>query len=203
MTVGTIDERAVLPRPIALLIVGAIAAATLLAFLWPMLPFGGDARRIVIGPTKVGVIARQIDNAGAAGREGAPAPDIEWVAPDGRRLTLQGLKPRPIVVNFWATWCEPCKEEMPLLDRTAAAHPEVAFLAVDLDEDGDKIRAFFDKLGIAKLDPLLDAGLDTARRYGLASAPTTFFVDSGGTIRMVKVGQLSVDDLTSGLERAR
>lgn len=191
-----------LPRPIALLVVGAIAAATALALAWPALPWSGSERAFV-GQSRVGVITRQITVDGTAGREGAPAPDFEWVAPDGSRRSLGSLRPAAVVVNFWATWCVPCKEEMPLLDRAAAAHPDVAFLAVDLDEDGGKIRAFFDELGLTRLEPLLDVGLETARRYGLASVPSTYFVDGGGTIRQVHIGQLDEPTLEDALDRIR
>ena len=200
MTGAVADDRARLPRPVALVIVGAILGATLLALFWPSLPWS-DARRIVVGPTRVGVIDRQIGSSGG-GKVGERAPDFEWVAPDGRRLSFAGLG-KPAVVNFWATWCGPCKDEMPLLDRTAAAHPEIAFLAIDLDEDGAKIRGFFDEFGIARLDPLLDTGLETSRRYGLASVPSTFFVDAHGTIRQLQIGQLDEARLETALGAIR
>lgn len=190
-----------LPRPVAAVIVAAIAGATLLALFWPALPFGGPTQ-VAVAPTKVGVITRQVDNSGA-GRINEPAPDFEWVAPDGRRVALSALRPKPVVINFWATWCEPCKREMPLLDATAAAHPDVVFLAVDLDEDGDRIRAFFDQVGLSVIEPLLDIGLATSRRYGLASVPSTFFVDAGGTIRHMQVGEMDAEDLERGLGKIR
>ena len=202
MATRTLEEPTRLPRPITLVIVGAILAATLLALFWPSLPFT-EARRVVLGPTKVGVITKQIESEGAAGRINAPAPDFEWVAPDGKRVSLSSLRPKPVVVNFWATWCEPCRKEMPLLDQAAAAHPEMAFLAVDLDEDGDKIRSFFDEMGLKKLEPLLDVGLATSKRYGLASVPSTFFVDGGGTIRHMRIGEMDGEKLQRGLERIR
>jgi thiol-disulfide isomerase/thioredoxin len=108
-----------------------------------------------------------------------------------------------VVVNFWATWCEPCRKEMPLLDRAAADNPGVAFLAVDLDEDGERIRAFFDEIGLKRLDPLLDVGLATARRYGLASVPSTFFIDANGAIRHMQIGELDAEKLQRGLDRAK
>ena len=202
MTAGVLDDSARFPRPIALLIVGAILAATLLALVWPSLPFN-EARRIVIGPTKVGVIARQIENEGAAARINAPAPDFEWIAPDGKRVSLASLRPRPVVINFWATWCIPCRNEMPLLDKAAAENAGIVFLAVDLDEDGDKIRAFFDEIGVKRMEPLLDVGLATSRRYGLASVPSTFFVDGGGTIRHMQIGEMDQEKLQRGLDRIR
>jgi thiol-disulfide isomerase/thioredoxin len=157
----------------------------------------------VLGPTKVGVITRQIEDAAAAGKVGALAPDFEWVAPSGARVSLSSLRPRAVVVNFWATWCEPCKNEMPLIDRTAAETTTVTFLAVDLDEDGDRIRRFLDQLGVTRVEPLLDVDLVTTKRYGVLSLPTTFFVDAGGTIRHMKVGEMSADDLRRGLEAIR
>ncbi len=137
------DERARIPRPVALGIVGAILTATLVALFWPSLP-ANDARLLVAGPTKVNVITKQIES-GGAGRINEMAPDFEWVAPDGRTVRLSALRGHPVVMNFWATWCIPCRAEMPLLDAAAAADPSTSFLAVDLDEDGDKIRAFFDE----------------------------------------------------------
>ena len=200
MTASVLDDRARLPRPVALVIVGAILAATGLALFWPSLPWS-DGRRIASGPTRVGVIDRQIEN-GGSGRVGESAPAFEWIAPDGRRLALAALG-KPVVVNFWATWCVPCKEEMPLLDRAAAAHPEVAFLAIDLDEEGGRVRAFLDELGVARMDPLLDVGLATSRRFGLASVPSTFFVDARGAIRHLQIGQVDQASLDLGLDRIR
>lgn len=200
MTLAVPDERARIPRPVALLIVGAIAAATLLALFWPTPPWI-SARQAVVGPTKVAVVVKQVDNGGAA-RINELAPDFEWIAPDGTRVSLASLK-KPVVLNFWATWCEPCKREMPLLDQTAAANPEIAFLAADLGEDGEKIRAFFDRFGIARIEPVLDVDLATARRYGVASVPSTFFIDAGGTIRDLSIGQMDEEKVARGLDRIK
>lgn len=202
MAANVLDDRARFPRPVAAIIVGAILSATLLALFWPALPFN-EGRRLVLGPTKVGVITRQIENTGAAGRVDAPAPDFEWVAPDGKRVSLSSLRPKGVVVNFWATWCEPCKKEMPLMDQVAGTEAGIVFLAVDLDEDGDKIRRFFDDIGLKRLEPLLDVDLVTTHRYAVLSVPSTFFVDASGTIRHVRVGEMDAEKLQRGLDLIR
>ncbi|MGH2378828.1 MAG: TlpA family protein disulfide reductase [Candidatus Limnocylindria bacterium] len=189
------------PRPIAALIVGAIALATVAAFFWPSLP--REEGPLVPGPSNVGVIVRQVEGGPTAARIGERPPDFEWVRPDGSRASLATLAGRPVVINFWATWCLPCREEMPILEEAAAANPEWAFLAVDLDEDGDRIRAFFDELGLVRLEPVLDVGLSTARRYGLASVPSTFFVDADGTIRHIQIGEMDEELLERGLGKVR
>jgi len=130
---------------------------------------------------------------------------LDFTLPDlkGKEVSLKDYRGKVVFLNFWATWCEPCKREMPLLERTAAATPTMAFLEVDLDEDGETIRAFFDELGLVHLVPLLDVGLETSRRYGLASVPSTYFVDAGGTIRHMRIGEMDEAELGRGLDRIR
>lgn len=194
------EARPRIARPVALGIVGVILAATLAAFVWPWLPFNRTSAAVV-GPTKVDVITRQLE--GGAPEVGAAAPDFEFVAPDGRTLRLSSLRGRPVVLNFWATWCVPCKTEMPLLDAAAAADPSTRFLAVDLAEDGATVRAFLNELGVTKLEPMLDVGLQTAHHYDVVSVPSTFFIGADGTIRHVQVGQMDEAKLQAGLDALR
>lgn len=200
MVPGIADERTRLPRPLAIGFVAVILVAVAIAFAWSTLPIGRAAT--VVGPTRIGVITGQIGTDSSA-HVGEPAPDFEWVAPDGRTVRLSSLRGRPVVMNFWATWCEPCKAEMPLLDAAAASDPTTTFLAVDLDEDGVKIRSFFDQVGIHELEPLLDVGSTTSRRYGLAGVPSTYFIDATGTIRQQQIGQLDREKLTGALAALR
>jgi cytochrome c biogenesis protein CcmG, thiol:disulfide interchange protein DsbE len=199
MVPGIATQRTRLPRPLALGFAAVIVGATVVAFAWSTLPLG--RAQGVTGPTRVGIIGRQVEGGGT--RVGDPAPDFEWVAPDGRTLRLSSLEGRPVVLNFWATWCDPCKAEMPLLDAAAASDGHVTFLAVDLDEDGAKIRSFFDAQGIRTLEPLLDVGGATSRHYGLGGVPSTYFIDATGTIRYVQLGQLDQQKLDGALATLR
>ncbi|HUG06111.1 MAG TPA: TlpA disulfide reductase family protein [Candidatus Limnocylindria bacterium] len=180
------DYRPRMPRVVTAIVVGAIAAASLAALLWPSLPMN----QLATGPTNVGVIRRQIDGPNMAGRVGALAPDFEWNAPDGSTRTLATLRGKVVVVNFWATWCKPCLTELPLLNSVARGSDAV-FLAVDLQEDGAKARSFFDQLAIDRLEPLLDLDGQTTRRYGVVGLPATFFIDGQGVVRHVERGEIT------------
>ncbi len=193
------DYRPRMPRLVTAIVVGAIAVASLAALLWPSLPMNQDAT----GPTKVGVIRRQIDGPDMAGRVGAVAPDFEWNAPDGSTRTLSSLHGKVVVVNFWATWCKPCRTEMPALNSVARGSDAV-FLAVDLQEDGARARSFFDQLALDRLDPLLDLDGQTTRRYGVVGLPVTFFIDGQGVIRHVERGEVMDQGvIREGLAKAR
>ncbi|TMG60741.1 MAG: TlpA family protein disulfide reductase [Chloroflexi bacterium] len=200
MTVATAPEPerepTALPRWIAAIIIGAIALASLAALLWPLLNKPATV-------TDAGVIRAQIEADGAAGRIGAPAPDFEWTSLDGQTLRLSTYRGKVVVVNFWATWCPPCREEMPALQRVAASEPDVIVLEVDLMEPGDKARSFLDSLGLDRLQPVLDGDGATTRRFGVLSLPSTFFVDKTGVIRHLELTAMSEAQIRTGIQKAR
>jgi len=200
MTVATAPEPerepTALPRWIAAIIIGAIALASLAALLWPLLNKPATV-------TDAGVIRAQIEADGAAGRIGAPAPDFEWTSLDGQTLRLSAYRGKVVVVNFWATWCPPCREEMPALQRVAASEPDVVVLEVDLMEPGDKARSFLDSLGLDRLQPVLDGDGATTRRFGVLSLPSTFFVDKTGVIRHLELTAMSEAQIRTGIQKAR
>lgn len=193
---GPEREPTALPRWIAAIIIGAIALASLAALLWPLLAKPSTA-------TDAGVIRAQIQGDGAAGRIGAMAPDFEWIGDDGQTLRLSSFRGKVVVVNFWATWCRPCREEMPALQRVAASEPDVVVLEVDLMESGDKARSFLDSLGLDKLQPVLDTDGATTRRFGVLTIPSTFFIDKDGVIRHLELTQMSEERIRSGINKAR
>ena len=193
---GTEREPTALPRWIAAIIISAIALASLAALLWPMLNRPAKV-------TDAGVIRAQISSDGAAGRIGATAPDFEWTGEDGQTRRLSSYRGRVVVVNFWATWCPPCREELPSLQRVAASESDVVILEVDLMEPADKARSFLDSLGLDRLQPVLDSDGATTRRYGVLSLPSTFFVDKDGVIRHLELTAVSEAQIRTGIQKAR
>lgn len=186
-----------LPRWIAALIIGAIALASGAALLWPVLtrtPPRPDA----------GVIQGQPEGgSGIGGRIGAYAPDFEWIGENGETVRLSSYRGKVVVINFWATWCPPCREELPALQRVAASEPDVVVLEVDLMESGDKARSFLESLGLDRLQPVLDRTGETTQRYGVLGLPSTFFVDKDGIIRHLELRAITEEQMRNGIRKAR
>ena len=189
-----------LPRWLAAILIGVVALASLVALVWPSLPF----TRPPAPTSEVGVIRSQIEGEGVGGRISASAPNFEWNGPGGQVVRLSDYRGKTVVINFWATWCQPCRQEMPALQRVAATEPDVVFLEVDLQESGDKVASFLEQLGLDRLQPVLDTAGETTRRFGVLSLPSTFFVDPQGVIRHLELGgPLSEAQIRMGIAKAR
>lgn len=138
----------------------------------------------------------------ACSKEG-PAPRVGSVAPDfslndlsGQPVRLSELRGMVVLLNFWATWCPPCQEEVPSLSRLNAAMTGHGFrmLAVSIDNDGSTaVEAFFRKTGY-RLPTLLDSGGMVSKMYGITGVPETFILDRHGVIRKKVVGPRAWDD---------
>jgi thiol-disulfide isomerase/thioredoxin len=137
----------------------------------------------------------------------AAVPDLWELAfetPDGSRLAMQGLRGRPLLINFWATWCPPCIEELPLLNdfyrQNASKGWQVLGLAVDKPEP---VRAFLARQPLAFPVALAGMeGLDLSRKLGnqAGGLPFTVLIGADGAILNRKIGKLSGRDLTLWLE---
>jgi len=112
-------------------------------------------------------------------------PAFGFVAEDGTALDQGFLAGRPAVLNFWATWCAPCVEEMPALDRLAAAleRPGIRVLALSQDRGGAAVvRGFYERTGVKRLGIWLDPRGAASRAFGARGLPTTVLVSAGGRI---------------------
>lgn len=131
---------------------------------------------------------------------GSTAPDFTLPNLEGEPVALSSLRGKPVVINFWATWCAPCKEEMPLLESTSQQlGDQVVFLGVDYAEGKDVVQSFVSELGLT-FPILLDSDGAVADRYFVRNYPTTLFVDAEGVVRAQRVGLLDEDLLEKYLE---
>jgi cytochrome c biogenesis protein CcmG/thiol:disulfide interchange protein DsbE len=135
--------------------------------------------------------------------KGSQAPDLALQSLDGSTISLSDLKDQVVLINFWATWCPPCREEMPALQEIYDQYREQGFtvLAVNQHQEAAQVSPFVKDLGLT-FPVLLDLDGQVARRYRVRALPTTFLVDRSGVIRETIVGQLlhaRVEDQVSSL----
>lgn len=126
---------------------------------------------------------------------GDPAPDIVAVGLDGQPVRLSALRGRPVIVNFWASWCVPCRQEMPLLrDELAKHEPDgLAIVGVIFRDQADPAREFARSFG-ATWPSALDPDGSIARAYRVVAPPQTYFIDRTGILRSIQIGEvLQVD----------
>lgn len=122
--------------------------------------------------------------------EGGMAPDFGVKALDGKEVRLSSLRGKVVMVNFWATWCPPCKEEIPSmmkLNRSMEGKP-FQMLAISIDEGGKgAVEKYFKSSGTL-LPAYLDGDGSVSKAYGITGVPETFIVDKSGTIQKKIVG---------------
>ena len=119
----------------------------------------------------------------------ATAPDFTLKSADGRNLRLQEQRGQVVLVNFWASWCGPCKQEMPHLSRLYDKYRSSGFtlLAVNIDDDARHGAATAAKWGL-KFPVLLDADKKVTRLYDLGAMPSTVLIDRDGKVRYLHRG---------------
>ncbi|WP_051276506.1 TlpA family protein disulfide reductase [Desulfovirgula thermocuniculi] len=129
---------------------------------------------------------------------GRQAPDFTLPAPDGKKVTLSSLRGKPVVLNFWATWCPPCREEMPAIQEFYRQKGrEVEVLAVNLtssERSPGAVQEFLKENGYT-FPVLLDGRGEVAGLYLVRAIPTTFFLDGDGVIRYRHTGPLTLQDM--------
>jgi cytochrome c biogenesis protein CcmG/thiol:disulfide interchange protein DsbE len=132
--------------------------------------------------------------------ESRPAPDLLLDGFDGTTMRLADLRGRVVVVNFWASWCAPCREETADLERAWQAHKGrgVAFLGVATWDGKEQAREFVRQAGVTYPNGL-DANGDAAVEYRVAGIPETFLIDREGRIVRRWIGQIREADLTRAL----
>ncbi len=128
---------------------------------------------------------------------GLKAPDFELETLSGEKVKLSDYQGKKVMLNFWATWCGPCREEMPDMETFAKGlDKDTVILAVNLDPQND-VQTFVDEMGVT-FPILLDSqNIKNAvkKRYKVSAMPTTYFIDSEGLIAVKHIGQVSLQSM--------
>ena len=131
------------------------------------------------------------------------APDFTVYDVEGDAVSLSSMQGKPVVVNFWASWCGPCKSEMPDFQKAYEQHGEaVHFMIVNMtdgmQETKEKAKAYVDKQGFT-FPVYYDTDMDAAMTYGVSSIPATYFVAADGSLIARANGAISLATLEKGL----
>jgi thiol-disulfide isomerase/thioredoxin len=133
---------------------------------------------------------------------GQTAPDFTLVSTDGGTIRLSGLQGSPVLINFWASWCAPCRLEMPAIQERYEQHsPALKVLAINLEENDSQVEGFMQELNLdfpALLDPDGYVNHDLFRVRGY---PTSVFIDKLGAVQAIHIGIMTEDQLDGYLEQ--
>jgi peroxiredoxin len=134
---------------------------------------------------------------------GNQAPQFELEASDGTMVRLDEYLGEVVLLNFWATWCAPCRIEMPLLQSTFESYEDQGFvvLGIDFDESADLVASFGEELGLS-FPLLIDPGGKVQQLYKVRGYPTTVVLDRQGRIQSYHIGVLTRSQLDGYLENA-
>jgi len=135
------------------------------------------------------VIVSCSSNSTQGAKVGDLAPDFQFYNPEGKPVSLSDLRGKPVMLNFWATWCGPCVSEMPYIQQVYEewSAKGLMLLAINIGGTPSQVEEFLRNHNLS-LPVLLDTKQVIARKYGIWAIPTTFFIDKDGIIQSVRVG---------------
>ncbi|WP_313053352.1 TlpA disulfide reductase family protein [Stenotrophomonas cyclobalanopsidis] len=130
-------------------------------------------------------------------------PSVQVVDMQGQSLDLDRFRGKPVVLNLWASWCGPCRREMPVLARAQQSHPELQFVFLNQGEGQEEVRQFLAAEQLALRDVLLDEPASASTALGVRAYPSTLFFDAQGRLQDLHLGELTQAGLEHKLRRLR
>ena len=131
------------------------------------------------------------------------AADFTVTDDAGNEVALSSFYGKPLVVNFWATWCPYCVQELPSFEKAAADYPDVTFLLVDMSDEGGETpadaRAYLNYLGIT-VPSYYDTAYSAAYAYRITNIPLTLFIDRHGDLYTYHLGMMTEATLRAGID---
>jgi cytochrome c biogenesis protein CcmG, thiol:disulfide interchange protein DsbE len=157
-------------------------------------------KRFVLAVTLAGACAFPAA-AVAVPKVGQPAPAFSLPTIDGRTLTLASLRGKPVYLNFYATWCEPCNEEAPVIGKLSEKYRTrgLTVLGVNELEDPQKAKEFLTKYHLA-YSAVIDGDGKMGKDYGAIGLPVHIFIDRGGVVKTYRLGEMNRDEIESAIK---
>lgn len=194
-----------LSSPMSLLAIGdggylwwaGVAAG--LAFMYWRTMKQRDLRQAVFTGAAAGILTWFMASAvlEAAQRQAAPLPDLELLSLTGQPTALHSLKGKPVVLNLWASWCPPCRREMPAFEQAQKKFPDAVFVMVNQGEKPEQVVRFLQAQGLDLSHVLLDPTSSVMKTLGAQGLPSTYFFDDQGQLAYAHVGELTLGAISS------
>ena len=127
--------------------------------------------------------------------------NMELINSQGEKVNMEQFRGKVIFINLWATWCPPCRREMPVLERAQSAYPDVSFVLVNQGEDAATIEKFLIDEGLELSDILRDPHSRTMAETGARALPTTLYFAADGSLAETHLGELTGASLAHTLRR--
>ncbi|WP_244999638.1 TlpA family protein disulfide reductase [Brevundimonas nasdae] len=153
----------------------------------------------VTASTLVWIVAHQL----AYATEPLPPPEMTLAQLDGPPLTLSAPADKPSVINIWATWCPPCRREMPALAQAEQSHPNVRFLYVNQGEAETTVRSYLDRESLSLTHVLLDPIMALPRHYRTSGIPVTLFLYADGRLAKAHLGEIAPERIAAEIARLK
>jgi peroxiredoxin len=201
------------PRSRLSLLAGAVVVVLLLVGMVALLASGGDTadtaeepavtrQEVPAGPATIAVDSALLESPnGAVLQAGGVAPDFSYTLTDGTTHRLSDLRGQKVLVNFWATWCPPCRAEMPDMQQAFAQNQSEGFavLAVNSGETLAEVEAFSDEFALG-FPLIVNESNDIGAGYAARNLPTSYFINTDGTIHTVQRGLMTTEFIEQRLE---
>jgi thiol-disulfide isomerase/thioredoxin len=200
-------SRPSVPPQLLRLAIAAVCIAAGLGVLWAAGVLSKDDpvdASLPVQAANVNVTTQPVAGRNVGLSEGNVAPDFEFSSFDGKRMKLSDLRGRPVLVNFWASWCIPCRAEMPDIEGALQTYAPQQFAAVGVN-NGERYKIaqeFLDKIGAKFTAFAYDAEATVAKRYAVQGMPTSYFIDAQGVITLVVLGPLTPPVMENGVKSA-
>ena len=133
--------------------------------------------------------------------ESKPKPELALQDIQGKQVSLQQLQGKPAVINMWATWCAPCRREMPLLQQAQKNHPEVQFVLVNQGEKAPAVTAYLQKNQVDVTHVWLDEAMQARSALPYQGLPSTYFLNKKGEIVAHSLGEIKHEQLEQYLQK--
>lgn len=190
------DERARrrLPRGVEHVVLTLVIGLVIAAVAWYFVQPGGDE--------SVRAITLTAEAIGPAPKVGEPAPAFRLTDLDGNQIQLSDYEGKAVWVTFWASWCPPCRAEMPDIEASYQKYRDAGFVvvAVDIGETASEARGYVERTGLT-FPVGLDQTTAVAAAYRINGIPTHYFVDADGVLRDFRIGALSRKTMDEKIER--